>query len=178
MKQIFLISGQARHGKDSTAQILKKHLIGNSLILHFADHLKYIAKEYMGWDGVKDEKSRTLLQFLGTERVRMELKWPLFWAEITCNDIEILQDKFDYFLVPDLRYMNEMLYPKARFPSMVTSIRVERLGFENDLTPEQRNHISETELNNYPHDYHIQSPSGLDHLEKEVKSFIYSYYHM
>jgi len=178
MKQIFLISGYAESGKDSTAKILKDNLTGNSLVLHFADYLKYIAKEYMGWNGLKDIEGRTLLQKLGTEKVRMQLKWPLYWVERVCDIIQILEGDYDYFLIPDLRYINELHYPIAIFPNKVTSIRVKRLNFENDLTPEQRNHISETELENYSHDYYIQSPSGLDHLEKEVKSFIYSYYHM
>ena len=177
MKQIFVISGYAFSGKDSTAQILKDNLDGNSLILHFADYLKYIAKQYMGWNGLKDVSGRTLLQKLGTEKVRLELKKPLFWVENVCDVIEILQDDFDYFFVPDLRYINELHYPKARFPRKVTSIRVKRLNFQNGLTPEQRNHISERELENYPHDYYIQSESGLDYLEKAVKDFIYSYYH-
>ena len=178
MKQIFLISGKAQHGKDSAAQILKKYLHGHSLILHYADYLKYIAKEYMEWNGLKDESGRTLLQKLGTEKVRMELKWPMFWVERVCDVIEILQNDYEYFLVPDMRYINEMFYPKARFPNMVTSIRVKRFNFENDLTLEQRNHISETELENYPHDYYIQSSSGVDNLDIEIKRFIYSFYHM
>ena len=35
------------------------------------------------------------------------------------------------------------------------TIRVERPGHENALTPEQRQHPSETALDNFPHDFHV-----------------------
>lgn len=173
MKQIFLISGEAQHGKDSTANFLKQKLKGKTLILHFADYLKFIAKNYMGWDGNKDEKGRTLLQTLGSEKVRVGLKKPLYWAERVCDAIEILENDYDYFCVPDCRYLNEIYFPKARFPNKITTIRVHRLNFDNCLTPEQKNHMSEIELLDFKHDYDIYSESGLNNLEREVDEFIY-----
>ena len=111
MIRIFLISGKAQHGKDTVANLLKEKFERKSLIIHNADYLKYIAKQYMGWDGSKDESGRRLLQWLGTDKVRNELKKPLFWIEKTCDTIEILRDKFDYFFVPDTRFRNEIYYP-------------------------------------------------------------------
>ena len=176
MKQIFVISGEARHGKDSVANFLKQKLPGTTLIIHFADYLKFIATNYMSWDGKKDVAGRTLLQQLGTEKVRMELRKPLFWAERVCETIEILQNDYDYFCVHDCIYLNEIYYPKAKFPNMVTTIRVHRMNFDNGLTPEQKSHISERELVDFKHDYDIYSESGLDNLEKEVDAFIYKYF--
>jgi len=173
MKQIFLISGEAKNGKDSVANFLKQKLPGKSLILHNADYLKYIATNYMGWNGEKDEYGRTLLQTLGTEKVRWGMKRPLFWTEKVCDVIELLQDDYDYFSVADTRYENEVFYPKARFPNNVLTIRMHRLNFDNGLTPEQKSHISERELVNFKHDYEIFSESGLDKLEKEVDAFVY-----
>jgi hypothetical protein len=172
MKHVFLISGEAQHGKDSTADFLKQKLDGKTLILHNADYLKYIAKTYMNWNGEKDCEGRTLLQHLGTEKVRFDLKKPLFWIEKTCDVIEILSDYYDYFCVSDSRFVNELHYPIARFPNRVTSIRVSRLNFDNGLTPEQKNHASELELMNYPHDYYIKSESGLNNLEVVVDQFL------
>jgi hypothetical protein len=175
MKKIILISGLAQHGKDSTAQFLKNKLQGRTLILHNADYLKYIAVEYLKWNGEKDINGRTLLQSLGTERVRMELKRPLFWIEKSCDVIEILYDHFDHFIIPDTRYRNEIYYPQARFPNQTMTIRVHRLNFESELTEEQKNHISETELVSFPHDFDIYSESGLNKLEQEVNEFLYNY---
>jgi hypothetical protein len=172
MKQIFLVAGKAQHGKDSTGQILKEKLKGKTLILHNADYLKYIAKEYLNWNGIKDDKSRTLLQQLGTEKVRNGLNRPLFWVEKSCDIIDILLNDFDYFIICDCRFKNEIHFPKARFPNYVTSIRVERLNFDNGLTEEQKNHLSETDLDNFIFDYYIKSESGLNNLEKEVDKLI------
>jgi len=172
MNKIFLISGLAQHGKDSTANFLKQKLSGKTLILHNADYLKYIAKQYMNWNGEKDEIGRTLLQTLGTEKVRWELKKPLYWIEKSCDIIDILSDYYDYFAIADTRYKNEIYYPQARFPNNVISMRVHRLNFKNNLTEKQKNHISETELINFEHDYNIYSESGLNKLEIEVDKFI------
>jgi len=172
MKKIFLISGKAQHGKDSTANFLKEKLDGKTLILHNADMLKMIAEKYMGWDGVKDDNARTLLQWLGTDRVRIELNKPLFWVEKVCDSIEIVEDKYDYFCVPDCRFVNEIHLPKARFPGLATSINIIRNNFDNGLTEKQKNHPSETSLDNFNFDYVIRSESGLDKLEIEVDKFL------
>jgi hypothetical protein len=174
MKQILLIGGKARSGKDSTATFLKQKLNGNSLILHMADYLKFVYS-YTGWDGIKDEKSRTELQKLGGERVRIELNKPLYWVERVCDVIEIYQNNYDYFLVPDLRYANEIFFPQARFPGFVTTIRITRPNFDNGLLPEQKWHRSETELDDFKFNYYITSESGLDKLETEVDKFLIEY---
>ena len=168
MKNIFLISGFAQHGKDTTAKFIQKHIDGRTLILHNADYLKYICKEYLNWNGNKDIEGRTLLQILGTQRVRLELNKPLFWIEKTCDVIEILQRDYDYFCVPDTRYINEIHYPKAKFPNKIFSIRINRTNFENNLTEEQRNHISETELEHYRHDIELSFEEGLDIMEEKI----------
>jgi hypothetical protein len=175
MKHIFLLSGQGQHGKDSTAIFLKEKLQGSTLIIHYADYLKFIAKNYMGWSGEKDVAGRTLLQLLGTERVKYDLKKPLYWVERVCDIIEIVYDQYDYFCVPDVRFISEIHYPEARFPQKTSSIRITRLNFDNGFTLEQKNHISELELVHYPHDYYITSESGLDKLEIEVNKFLIEY---
>jgi len=172
MNKVIVISGKAQHGKDSVAELLKQKLNGKTLILHNADYLKYIAKEYMGWDGKKSESGRHLLQQLGTEQVREGLKRPLFWVEKSCDVIDILSQEFDYFIIPDTRFFNEIYYPQARFPEKVISIRVERLNFDNGLTPEQKKHSSETGLDHFKFDYKIKSESGLDNLEIEVNRIV------
>ena len=50
----------------------------------------------------------------------------------------------------------------------VITIRIIRNNFENNLTQEQRNGISETSLDNYTFDYTIRSESGLDNLKFEI----------
>ena len=71
--KVILITGRARSGKDTTANITKKILEERKksvLIAHYADLLKFICEKYVGWDGKKDEQGRALLQWLGTDVVR------------------------------------------------------------------------------------------------------------
>jgi hypothetical protein len=172
MKQIFLIGHKAEAGKDSTANFLRTKLNGHLLVIHFADYIKTIAKDYLKWNGEKDEFGRNLLQQLGTEKVKIELKKSLYWVERVCDIIEIAQDKYDYFAVPDCRFLSEIYYTLAKFPYNVTTIDVTRLNYENRLTKSQRNHISEIELDNFKFDYNIVSENGLNKLEIEVDKFV------
>ena len=60
-----MISGKMRHGKDTCAQFIKEELERMDkrvLIIHYADYLKFILKQYFGWDGEKNEEGRKLLQ--------------------------------------------------------------------------------------------------------------------
>ena len=64
MKKIVVIGGNANHGKDTFGKYLKEQLEQSSnkvLIMHFADYLKYICKQYFQWNGEKDIEGRTLL---------------------------------------------------------------------------------------------------------------------
>ena len=168
MKQIFLISGKARHGKDTLADLLIEELNGKSIKIAMADYLKYIATKYYGWNGQKDEVGRTILQTLGTNKIREELGWETFHAKRVCQDIEIIKKDYDYIFVPDCRFRNEILYTQAMFPYNTVTIRVVREGFENDLTEEQKSHRSEMELNEFPHDYRVCSSGGIDNLKKSI----------
>jgi hypothetical protein len=83
----------------------------------------------------------------------------------------LFKDRYDYFLIPDCRFLNEIL---CWIPDGwdMQSIKMIRKNFESDLTFEQKNHISETALDNYKFDYVIESENGLDKLEIEVDKFI------
>ena len=166
---IFLISGEAFNGKDTLADILMKKLKGKSAKMSFAGYLKDIARKYYGWDGTKDDYGRCLLQYLGTERIREELGWEDFHVRRVCEDIKIIENDYDYILIPDARFRNEIYYTKSQFPDDVTSIHIERLNYKSPLTREQQNHKSENDLINFTgFDYEIKNEEGLDNLEKEA----------
>ena len=81
MAKIILISGKGEHGKTTTARIISNKLEENGkrvAIVPFASYLKFVCKEYFGWDGKKDEKGRQTLQYVGTDVVRR--KDPDFWV--------------------------------------------------------------------------------------------------
>ena len=75
--RVILVSGKAQSGKDSTAFIMRELLEKQQkkvLIIHYADNLKLFAKNYFGWNGIKDEDGRKLLQWLGTDVIRKNYK--------------------------------------------------------------------------------------------------------
>jgi dephospho-CoA kinase len=176
VKNAIFLSGKAEAGKTTVANMLKKRLenTGNKVVLiNFADYLKYVAKKYFNWDGSKNTNGRSLLQKIGTDIVRN--RQPKFWAETVARFIDVFSEDFDYFITDDTRFIEEINCLKSYcLPSI--AIRVKRLNFENHLTEKQRQHPSETSLDNYPFEYIIESESGLNNLSKEVDKFINSYF--
>jgi hypothetical protein len=165
--KIVLLSGTAESGKTTVANMLKERLEEDGkkcLIINFSDYLKFIAKAYFGWDGVKDDAGRQILQHLGTDIVRK--RSPKFWINTVLNFIRVFHTDFDYFLVADVRFANER-YSLIEAKMDVLSINVVRLEFKNSLTDEQRNHPSEHAPVGF-FDYTLSSKSGLDNLSKEV----------
>lgn len=158
--RVILISGQAQHGKDTFGKMLEVELrtLGFSTqIIHFADALKFVCKEYFGWDGNKDERGRFLLQHVGTEIVRA--KDEHFWTDFVARLIKIFNR--DFIIIPDWRFIEE--YNKISEQFDVTTVRIERYLTYNEeeqvpyvneaMTPTQLAHRSEVELNNWTCDY-------------------------
>jgi len=169
MKSIILISGKAEHGKDSVAEMLKNKLDEKVFILHFGDYVKDLALR-LGWNGKKDEEGRSFLTELGN---KFREKKSDFWINPVVDLISMLKDEYDIFVVPDTRYLNEIHIPSRLFWNYkIITLRVERLNYTSSLTEEQKNNISENELNNYKFDYVIQYENGLENLEVEVDKFI------
>jgi hypothetical protein len=168
---VITISGKAESGKDTTATILKEQLedMGYSvLITHYADLLKYICKQFFGWDGKKNEEGRTLLQKVGTETVRT--KKPEYWVDFIKSILELFDEEWDFVLIPDTRFPNEIESMKDDFDCL--SLYISRPNYENHLTEEQRNHPSETALDDYYFDHKLINPGDLAGLTNEIKTFI------
>lgn len=153
MKKIIVISGKAGNGKDTVAEKLKELLTYKRkkvAITHYAKHMKDMLYEFYGWNGVKDEWARNKLQWMGTEKIRVDMNMPDFHVKRTCENIDIVQEDFDYFIVADCRFENEIDFVKKYFgKDNVVSIRVNRLNYESLLTKEAQQHISETALDNH-----------------------------
>lgn len=168
--KVCCISAKARHGKDTAAEILKEYLEMQDkkvLIIHFADLLKYICKQFFHWDGNKDEKGRTLLQFVGTNVVGA--KNPAYWAEFVVSFLKMFENEWDYVLIPDCRYPIEVATVERAFDTIV--LRVERPNFDNGLTLSQKNHLSEVGMDNYPFEFILHNDSGLEEFETKLKRF-------
>lgn len=174
--KIFCISGKAQHGKDTTANFMLEALENKGksvLIFHYADLLKYIAKQYFDWDGNKDEAGRKLLQELGTDVIRK--KNPDYWVMFAVGFLRLFIDRWDYVLIPDCRFPNEIdVLKEAGFD--VAHIRVERPNFDNSLTFEQRCHPSETALDFVTPDWLVMNAWDLDELKHHVDTELIYYF--
>lgn len=180
--KIILISGKAEAGKTTTAKLISQHLWSDgvrSAIIPYGQYVKDTAKMIFGWNGVKDEAGRTMLQQWGTDKVRT--KDPDFWLDTVerlariCEDTKVL----DCIIIDDCRFLNEIDHWKSlvtwdyktdafekAWPDVLT-IRVERPGHENALTPEQRMHPSETSLDDYEMDI-ILTAKDFKELNDEI----------
>lgn len=170
--KIICISGKAGHGKDTFAGFLKTRLVTRGkrvLIAHYGDLIKYVCSKFFGWDGKKDEKGRTLLQQIGTEGIRS--KKPDYWVSFIADILEMFPDEWDYVLIPDARFPNEVNYLKDKGLD-VLHIRVERPGF-NMLTDEQQKHKSETALDNFPADLHVDNDGSLCALQSKAEGIAF-----
>jgi energy-coupling factor transporter ATP-binding protein EcfA2 len=174
VEKIILISGKSGNGKSTVAGLFKELLKKKDkkvLILPFAKYLKQYLKEYYGWDGItKDIVYRNNAQKLG-EIIRKKLG-ASFFAKRICEDIEIVGDRdlFDYVIIDDCRYLNELSYTISQFPHKTISVRINRIDFKSKLTEEQLEHPSETDLDDYEYfDYTIWAKKGLDRLMGEAE---------
>jgi hypothetical protein len=168
--KVCCISAKARHGKDTAAAIMAEYLEKKGhkvLITHFADLLKYICKQFFGWNGDKDVAGRTLLQYVGTDVVTA--KRPSYWADFLVDVLELFENEWDYVLIPDCRYPLEFARMRAKFDTVI--LRVERPNFDNGLTEEQKNHASETKMDDYKFDDIIYNDSDLNEFQAKVNQF-------
>ena len=167
--QIICISGKAQHGKDTVAKLCQARLESAGkrvLILHYADLLKYICQQFFGWDGEKDEAGRQLLQYVGTDVVRK--KQPEFWVDFVIQILKLFPKEWDYVLIPDCRFPNEIESLKqAGFAT--THLRVIRPNFDNHLTKAQQQHPSETALDYTLPDQYLYNSGSLEDLKRIVK---------
>lgn len=161
--RVVAISGKAESGKDTIAKEIKYLLEEQNykvMIIHFADVLKFVCRQYFDWDGQKDDYGRSLLQQVGTEM--REKNNPNMWVNITKELIRGIGAEFDWVLVPDTRFKEEINMLNEYFDC--TSIRVLRQDIDsygiasdhiNHLTDEQRAHKSECDLDDYKFDHFI-----------------------
>jgi len=175
-----LISGKSGSGKDALAKLIQEELVAagkRTIITHYGDPVKYFAKEYFNWDGIKDENGRHLLQYLGTDLVRSVL--PNYWTGVIIGFLDAMEphNQFDVAIVADVRFPNEAEIPFEQLED-VTTIRIERTNEDGTpwvnpaLTEEQRNHPSETSLDHYGFDYIVHNDADLELLKESAHTLL------
>ncbi len=180
MKGTIILSGKSGSGKDMMAQFMKEELAKHgqkTLVIHFADAVKWFCRDFLDWDGKKDEVGRTLLQTVGTDIVRA--KHPNFWTGIVVGLIQAFEPykDFDLAIIPDARFPNEVNISLENLQNCI-SVRIERKNADGTpwinpvLTEDQRNHPSETSLDCFAFDYVVHNDEGLDVLRESAETIL------
>ena len=179
-----MISAKSAHGKDYFANTLMKELHNyhqKVLITHFGDPVKWFAKEYFGYKGIKDSADRKILQYVGTQLLRTYND--TYWADIIGGFVAAIskENLYDFVLIPDLRFHSEYLtiynYCKQEKTPLYT-VRINRydkngLPYKNPLmTEEQLNHISECELDGFPMDFIIDNDGKPETIEQAAHTIM------
>lgn len=172
--KIFLFAGKARSGKGTASKLLKQELEskGHKVCeIQIMRTIKGYVKDYFGWDGSEDKKPRKLLQNLGYDIIRVKLNRPEFHLERLCEDIDILSNYFDIFIVNDIRLPEEIEYLKAKYDDVV-SIFVQWADYESPLDTEEEKHVTEHALDDYDnYDYKFIS-EGKDELSNSIMNLL------
>lgn len=172
---IIPIIGKARHGKDTFSLYLKEEIEkepkNNVLIIRYADYLKFVCKSYFDWNGEKDEKGRTILQYVGTDLCRQNNE--NVWVTVVYEFVKSCGDRFTHVLIPDTRFENEINYwDKKEFstiPIKVIRKNLDGSDFDNGLTEEQKSHPSETNLDNFK-PFYIVEANSLEQLKESAET--------
>ena len=169
-KIIYLISGRARNGKGTVSDIIKKAYEQRNFKvceIQIMRTLKEYLKDYFGWDGKEETKPRKMLQQIGTDIIRDKMNLPYFHIDRLTEDIKVLSNFFDVFIVNDIRLPLEIETIRKRFKKVI-SINVTRPNYISPLETSEQVHITELALNDYKNfDYEIVN-SSLEQLTSDI----------
>lgn len=169
-KVIYLIGGKARTGKGTVSKIIKEEYEKKGYKvceIQIMRTLKNYLKDYFDWDGLEDTKPRKLLQEMGYDLIRDKMNMPYFHIDHLTDDIKVLSNFFDIFIVSDIRLPIEIDTIKERFNNVI-SINIIKDNYISPLKVDEVNHITETALDNYKNfDYKLVN-SNLDELKNDI----------
>lgn len=170
---IYIISGKAKAGKDTTAGFIKEFYSNKGLKtinLQFSSYIKMYAKEISSWDGTENNKPRTLLQELG-ENIRKDID-KYFFINRIIDDIRVYSNYYNIITISDARLPEELNKIHERYPNSI-KISIIRPNYNPYNSLEEKNHPTETALDDYyDYDYIINNNGTLNDLKKEVKNIL------
>ena len=164
--KIFIIGGKAKTGKNTFGEYLKEQLKDygyKPCVMHLTDPLYSYARNYFDWNGNEEEKPREFLQKMGIEIIRDKMGKKDFLLNRLYEDIDILSNFFDTFIITDARLIREFEKIKENYDDVVT-IKLEREDFDDLLSDDEKNHITEKEIDEYKDFDYIISNKKLDDL--------------
>lgn len=165
IEKIFLIHAPARSGKDACGEVMKEYYESKNkhvCVIAFADAVKFTLEKYYGITDFKSLEGRTQIQRYATDKCRGVN--PTLWADWVRDWLKATNEDWDIVIITDWRFKNEYEVLAAAFgKEIIRTVYIERPDIDeiSDLTAEQKQHQSESELNNFKHyDYKIANRTG------------------
>ena len=174
--KLFVIGGHARAGKNTLGEYLREELKDygyKPCVMHITEPLYSYAKTYFNWDGNENNKPREFLQKMGIEIIRDKLGKKEFLLNRLQEDIEILSNFFDTFIITDARMIYEFEELKKKYKDVVT-IKLVRKNYHNKLTAEEANHITEKEVDEYNDFDYIVENHSLEELKMAAIEIVHN----
>ncbi len=172
--KLYVIGGKAKCGKNTFGEYLREQLKDygyKPCVMHITEPLYEYARNYFEYDPIKDEKPREFLQQMGTEIIKEKMGKKDFLLNRLYEDIEILSNFFDTFIITDARLIHEFESLKKKYPEVVT-IKLERYDYDDLLTETEANHITEKEIDMYNNfDYTVKNKK-LDDLKTHALEIV------
>ena len=91
---------------------------------------------------------------------------PDYWVDFVIGLVKLFPDEWDYIIIPDTRFPNEVEKIASDWQDTV-HMRIVRPNFDNGLTEQQRMHSSETALDDYPFDILIENTT-MEELKNNI----------
>ena len=172
--KIFVIGGKAKCGKNTFGEYLREELKNygyNPCVMHITEPLYSYARNYFSWNGNDSSKPREFLQKMGIEIIRDKMGKKDFLLNRLYEDIEILSNFFDAFIITDARLANEFISIKNKYNEAYT-IKLVRNNYDDELKNDEANHVTETEISKIKGFDFVVENKGLLELEREAHNLV------
>lgn len=172
--KLYVIGGKAKSGKNTFGKFIREELKEygyKPCVMHLTEPLYSYAENYFEWNEHSHEKPREFLQKMGVEIIKEKLGKKTFLLDRLSEDIEILSEFFDTFIIADARLKQEFDYFKKKYNDVIT-IKLDRENYESGLSASEKAHITEKDLDDYnDFDYFVIN-EGLVELKKDAKEIV------
>lgn len=158
-KQIFIVNGMARCGKDTFAIFLGNYV--RTMKYSSIDKVKDIAR-LCGWDGGKTEKDR---KFLSDLKVLTTEYSDLAFSAIFETVVKFLELEYYNVLLIDIREPKEIERAKKTFGAKTILIK-------NDRVKNITSNMADANVYNYTYDYEIENNGTLKEFDTNIKKFV------
>ncbi len=166
--KIILIAGKAGSGKTTLGKEIETILQTKKakvLRTEYSKYLKLYAKEIFNYQE-NDVKPRKFLQDTGSFLRSIDEH---FFTKRMLEDFLVYAKYVDYVIISDVRLIREITDIKEKLTDVVT-IKIINDLTPNNLTSDERNHITEKELDNYSDfDYIIKNKNAEEIKEIALK---------